>query len=74
MAEENKNAGPDDWGHAGEDYEPADIGVEGFDVADEKFVADVITSAGKAVEEKKNAKLILETILESVRIGKNLIK
>lgn len=70
----NENETPETWGHAGEDYTPAEIGIEGLDVADEKFVAEVITQANAAVEEKKNAKTILATILESVRIGRNLFK
>ena len=65
---------PRDWTHAGENYEPGDIGVPGLEVADEKFLAEVITDAQKAVEEKKNAKQITALIISSVKTGVNLFR
>ncbi len=65
---------PRDWVNAGEDYEPGDIGVPGLEVADETLLAQVLTDAGAAVDDKKHAKQILETILQSVKIGVNLFR
>jgi len=61
-----------DWANAGEDYQPGDIGVPGLETVDEALLATVIADAGQAVKDKKNAKKILEVVIQSVKTGVNL--
>lgn len=63
-----------DWTHAGEDYEPQELGVPGLEVADEKLLAEVLADAAKAVEEKKNAKQVMDIVVQSIKIGVNLFR
>ncbi len=65
---------PRDWTNAGEDYEPGDIGVPGLEVVDEALLAQVLTDAAQAVEDKKHAKQILEIVVQSIKTGVNLFR
>lgn len=65
---------PRDWTNAGEDYVPADMGIDGLAVADEAMLAQTIADANQAVTDKKNAKQIVEVLLQSIKVGANLFR
>ena len=63
-----------DWTNAGEDYVPGDIGIPGLETADNELLKQVITDAQQAVTDKKNAKAIIETVVNSIKMGVNLFR